>query len=55
MGYIETEQAVRLIETTANAIAATTPEPVKTNYWWLLVIAVVPAVIIWWLNKKKKV
>jgi hypothetical protein len=54
MGYIETEQAVRLIETTTNAIKTTQPEPEPTNYWWLLLIGVVPVFVGWLLTRKKK-
>jgi hypothetical protein len=53
MGYIETEQAVRLIETTTNAIRTTQPTPDKPNYWWLLIIGVVPVFVAWVLRRKK--
>ncbi len=53
MGQINTEQATRLIETTAEAIANTQPEPEPTNYWWLLAIAVIPVLLgVWWKGKK---
>jgi hypothetical protein len=54
MGYIETEQAVRLIETTTNAIKTAQPDPEPTNYWWLLIIGVVPVIVGAMLKFKKK-
>ena len=49
-GGIDTEQAIRIIETTSTAINSA-KEP--TNYWWLLSIAVIPVIIGVYLKGKK--
>jgi len=48
MGQVNTEQAVEIMETTAEIIANSRPEPVpvkKDHYGWLLTIAIAPVII----------
>jgi hypothetical protein len=55
---LSTEQTTAVIESTAEAIARTNPDPEPTNYWWLLLIAVIPVIlapfVATWIKRKVK-